>query len=109
MMVVFIAFVIFMRQTYLTITITSMQKKIISLLLFTFIISAIHAAIFYVATDGNDANPGNKNKPFATIQKAQDAVRPGDTVYVRGGTYQMHEQQIARKERLWAYVTYLDK
>jgi hypothetical protein len=45
-----------------------------------------HAATYYVATDGDDANPGTIGQPLATIQKAQEFVSPGDTVYVRGGT-----------------------
>ncbi|MGA2497692.1 MAG: DUF4990 domain-containing protein, partial [Tepidisphaeraceae bacterium] len=52
---------------------------------------------------------GTLEKPFASIQRAQEAVAPGDTVYIRGGTYVMKESQIAKKERIWAYITYLDK
>jgi hypothetical protein len=42
---------------------------------------------YYVATDGNDNNPGTLKKPFATFAKAQGVVATGDTVYIRGGTY----------------------
>ena len=42
---------------------------------------------YYVATDGSDENPGTQARPFATLQKAADAVRPGDACVVRGGTY----------------------
>jgi hypothetical protein len=47
------------------------------------------AATYYVATDGNDSNAGtNIAAPFATPQKALTAsLAPGDTIYVRGGTY----------------------
>src|SRR3989344_9120359 len=41
----------------------------------------------YVATTGNDANPGTQNQPWRTIQKAADSVVPGNVVCVRGGTY----------------------
>jgi hypothetical protein len=43
---------------------------------------------YYVAPVGNDANPGTPEKPFATLQRAQGAVRQkhGD-VFLRGGTY----------------------
>jgi hypothetical protein len=46
----------------------------------------------YVAPNGNDANPGTKAKPFATLQRARDAARmleaDGDRrIVVRGGTY----------------------
>jgi hypothetical protein len=33
------------------------------------------AATFHVAPDGNDANPGTGTKPFATLERARDAVR----------------------------------
>lgn len=45
------------------------------------------AANFYVATWGNDRNPGTFSAPFKSISKAQYKMSPGDTVYVRGGTY----------------------
>jgi hypothetical protein len=43
---------------------------------------------YFAAPSGNDANPGTKGKPFATLRRAQEAVRqnPG-TVFLRGGTY----------------------
>ncbi len=42
---------------------------------------------WYVAAGGADTNPGSKTKPFATIQQAANVAKPGDVVYVRGGTY----------------------
>jgi hypothetical protein len=47
---------------------------------------------FYVAANGSDANPGTLVEPLKTIQKAASAVKAGDTVYVKGGTY--HETVI---------------
>ena len=41
----------------------------------------------YVATTGSDSNTGTIDKPFATVQKALDTVKAGQTIYVRGGTY----------------------
>jgi hypothetical protein len=67
------------------------------------------ANIYYVAVDGNDANAGTESNPFASIQKAQTVVQPGDTVYLRGGTYLLTEANISKKERGYACVTYLDK
>ena len=57
------------------------------------------AADFYVAPNGDDANPGTLEKPFKTLGKAQKAVRgakaAGDTeaitVYLRGGVYYLPE------------------
>ena len=43
---------------------------------------------FYVATTGNDSNPGTQAAPWRTIQHAADTVRAGSTVYVRGGVYE---------------------
>jgi hypothetical protein len=75
--------------------------------LFTMIVS--YAGIYYVAPNGSDENEGTKEHPFLTIQKAQACVSPGDTVYVRGGMYQMNESQIASYSRIQAYVIFLDK
>ena len=41
----------------------------------------------YVATTGSDSNAGTIDKPFATVQKALDTVKAGQTIYVRRGTY----------------------
>jgi len=59
--------------------------------------SIIFAEDFFVAPDGNDSNPGTKEKPFATVTKARDAVRViiasglerSLTVQIRGGTYRI--------------------
>ena len=39
------------------------------------------------AANGSDANAGSPAAPFATIQKGATLARPGDTVFVRAGTY----------------------
>jgi hypothetical protein len=57
--------------------------------------AAATAADFHVASNGNDANPGTKEKPFATPARAMEAVRmlvadglKSDVrVVLRGGTY----------------------
>lgn len=50
--------------------------------------------MFFVAPDGNDGNPGTREAPFATLERARDAVcavneaMTGDVVVVlRGGLY----------------------
>ncbi len=46
------------------------------------------AAEYFVATNGNDSNPGSESQPFQTIRRGVSAATsPGDTVYIRGGTY----------------------
>jgi len=44
---------------------------------------------FYVATNGDDNNPGSLALPFATLPKAQKAMRDSSTkiTYIRAGTY----------------------
>jgi len=62
-------------------------------LLTSFVIAAVRpfstlaATTYYVATTGNDSNPGTQAAPFKTVRKAGLVADPGDTVYVRGGTY----------------------
>lgn len=55
------------------------------------------AARFVVAPGGDDTNPGTREKPFATVARAQKAVRAvvaaglsdDVTVLLRGGTYEL--------------------
>lgn len=42
---------------------------------------------YYVSTTGNDLNTGTKLYPWKTIKRAAASVKPGDTVYIRGGIY----------------------
>jgi hypothetical protein len=41
----------------------------------------------YVATNGNDSNPGTPAAPLQTIQRAVDLAQPGYTIFIRAGTY----------------------
>ena len=64
----------------------------------------------YVAPDGNDSNPGTIEQPLESIQKAQELVSAGDTVFIRGGTYKIREDQISTVvSNLFACISYLDK
>lgn len=45
------------------------------------------AAEYYVAPGGNDANPGTLARPCRTLAKAAALLQPGDTCYLRAGTY----------------------
>ena len=47
---------------------------------------------YYVAPDGADANPGTLDQPFASLHRAQLAVREKNGgVFLRGGTYYLPE------------------
>jgi hypothetical protein len=48
---------------------------------------AASAATYYVAANGNDGNSGSQSSPWKTFAKAQSVAVGGDTVYFRGGTY----------------------
>jgi hypothetical protein len=41
----------------------------------------------YVSLSGSDSNPGTSVKPWRTIQKALDTLRPGQTAAVMAGVY----------------------
>ncbi len=61
-----------------------------------FLFRLCNGAELFVATDGDDGNPGTQTKPFATLERAREAVRQlkqpgrlstGVTVFLRGGDY----------------------
>jgi hypothetical protein len=45
-------------------------------------------ALRYVAPTGSDRNPGTIKRPWKTIQRALNSLRPGQTGVVRAGTYE---------------------
>ena len=71
--------------------------------------TSLSAKEFHVATTGDDAKAGTLAAPFATLQRAEKSVGPGDTVFIHGGTYRMAESQIARVRRNKAHVILLSK
>ena len=56
-------------------------------------LAVLHAAEFFVSPTGNDTDAGTKAKPFATLERARDAVRQSKLqdpkskieILVRGG------------------------
>lgn len=72
-----------------------MQSKIsLGLILQVILMVTAGAREYYVATDGDDGNPGNKNSPLRTIQRAADKMKEGDICLIRSGKY--HEQVVIR-------------
>ncbi len=49
--------------------------------------TAANATEFDVSLQGRDTNPGTREAPFRTIQRAADVAQPGDTVTVHEGIY----------------------
>jgi uncharacterized repeat protein (TIGR02059 family) len=52
-----------------------------------FVTLSANATTFYVATNGNDNNPGTIGSPFLTWGKLSSVMIAGDIAYIRGGTY----------------------
>ena len=62
------------------------MKKLL-VILFCLLSLTVNATTYYVATNGNNDNPGTFAQPWATWQKGFDTAIAGDTVYFRGGTW----------------------
>jgi hypothetical protein len=81
------------------------QLAILTILAVFIMCSSSWAATYYVATNGNDGNPGTLSKPWETIGKANRTLKPGDTVHIRDGTY--HEEiRPNRSGTSGSYITY---
>jgi hypothetical protein len=52
-----------------------MKKLIISLLLCSVLETSLTARDYYVSPEGSDEHTGSKQKPFATLTRARDAIR----------------------------------
>ena len=52
---------------------------------------------FVVAPNGNDSNAGTVAAPLRTISRAASRMGPGDTCYVRTGTYRETVSAILRR------------
>jgi len=81
----------------------SLLLIVISLLLAA---SCNQGSEYYVSPSGNDTNPGTREKPFATIEKAKEAVRSvwqskqlaDIKVYLDGGVYRLEEPILFKPE-----------
>ena len=66
---------------------------------------------WYLSPGGSDTNPGTISQPFFTLNKAWSVLLAGDTVYLRGGTYQYTSTQYLINKKgtsvntikVWAY------
>ncbi len=66
-----------------------MLKKFIITNYYLLITTTLLNAQIYIAPDGLDTNPGTIDSSYATFPTALSAAQPGDTIYVRGGTYNL--------------------
>ncbi|MFP4053798.1 MAG: right-handed parallel beta-helix repeat-containing protein [Phycisphaerae bacterium] len=64
-------------------------RRIVPCLLACGLLSAVGCAPqgLYVSPGGSDENPGTWARPLRTIGRAAELIEPGQTCYIRGGTY----------------------
>jgi len=61
---------------------------VLALVALLFTCTPTFAASYFMSPTGNDINAvGTESDPFLSITKAQSVASSGDTVYIRGGTY----------------------
>lgn len=66
----------------------SMKRRLfIAAMLGTAWLGAAAQGAIHVSVSGSDTAAGTAEAPFATIEKAIEAVQPGGTIYVHAGTY----------------------
>jgi len=75
-----------------------MKTTVFVIVFLLFLPYQLLAIDLYIATNGDDANPGSKQKPFRTLPAARDAIRKINktmtediVVYIRGGLYNITE------------------
>lgn len=67
------------------------------------------SSALFVAPGGSDAHDGRSpDAPLATIQRAADLAEPGDTVYLRAGTYResVRPARSGTREKAITYASY---
>jgi hypothetical protein len=59
----------------------------------------------FVSPEGDDAGEGDLAHPWRTLDHAVDQLRPGDTLFLRGGTYREREVAIRARGEPGAPIT----
>ncbi|MCF6311613.1 MAG: right-handed parallel beta-helix repeat-containing protein [Verrucomicrobiales bacterium] len=74
---------------------------VVTMLFFGGQMMAVERVEFFVATEGDDAQSGSEVEPFATLQRARDAVRQVEQkqgmeirVWLRGGIYRLKKTAV---------------
>ncbi|MGA4687751.1 sigma-70 family RNA polymerase sigma factor [Micromonospora sp. AB353] len=52
-------------------------------------VTGVTVADIFVAPDGDDDADGSRQRPFATLNRAVEVVRPGQTIALRGGVHRL--------------------
>ena len=75
-------------------------------------VASLHGSSFYLSPQGNDLNgDGSINAPWFTLEKAWKAAVAGDTIWLRGGTFEyITMQDLTGKDgingkriKIWAF------
>ena len=61
--------------------------KTLFMIVFLSISIIAYSSTFFVSTSGSDFNPGSKEQPFKTLNKAWSVISRGDTIFMRAGNY----------------------
>jgi hypothetical protein len=77
-----------LKSFYLIVLMSKNIAGIILLVLTILNFNFVIAEEYYISTDGDDRNSGTLQSPWNTINKANQILQPGDTVYLRQGRYQ---------------------
>lgn len=81
-----------------------MFRKITLVFVLALLATQVFGSVYYVAVDGNDKNKGSKEKPFASLNKANSVVAAGDTVWVRGGVYDLNDTVYVKRYQMTAGI-----
>ena len=81
-----------------------MGAKFLLTLGFALSVAQAFGAVYYVSTDGSDNAAGTKEKPFATLNKANKVVAAGDTVWIRGGIYDLRDTVFYSRYKMTAGI-----
>jgi hypothetical protein len=64
------------------------MRKTLGIVVLFFLCLQLHATIYYISPAGDDdTGDGSIGNPWFSIEKAYYSLNPGDTCYIRGGTY----------------------
>ena len=85
------------------------MKNLMTLLVCAMMMQTLQAKVIYVAPDGSNTAAGTIDAPLATLPAAYKKVVSGDTVYFRGGTYYVTDEQVMGYKSPYAYVFALEK
>lgn len=76
-----------------------MKKSVSAIIAMSFMSATFSQTTYYVATSGNDmSGDGSLVNPFATLTQAVTSANPGDTIFLRGGTYTSDEIRIDKSD-----------